>query len=165
MGPLTPIASLRAAGVNVGYCTDGAASNNTLDILETMRITALSQKQIADDATWFRSGIALEIAGPGSAAVLGQQGEIGALKVGARADVILIDVSGFHCQPLHDIAATIVYSVQPSDVRTTIVDGHVLMQDRNLLTINRDALLDEFRQRAREITDRTHGRTIQDYTQ
>ncbi len=165
MGPLTPIASLRAAGVNVGYCTDGAASNNTLDILETMRITALSQKQIADDATWFRSGIALEIAGPGSAAVLGQQGEIGALKVGARADVILIDVSGFHCQPLHDIAATVVYSVQPSDVRTTIVDGHVLMQDRNLLTINRDALLDEFRQRAREITDRTHGRTIQDYTQ
>ena len=63
------------------------------------------------------------------------------------------------------IAAALVYSVQPSDVRTTIVDGHVLMRDRQLLTINSDALLDEFRQRAREITDRTHGRTIQDYTQ
>ena len=165
MNPLTPIASLRAAGVPVGYCTDGAASNNTLDIFESMRITAISQKQIADDATWFRTGMALEIAGPGSAAVLGMAGEIGVLKAGARADVILVDVSGFHCQPLHDIAAALVYSVQPSDVRTTIVDGHVLMRDRQLLTINRDALLDEFRQRAREITDRTHGRTIQDYTQ
>lgn len=165
MGPLTPIAGLRAAGVPVGYCTDGAASNNTLDILESMRITAISQKQIADDATWLRTGIALDIAGPGSAAVLGSAGELGVLKPGARADLVLIDVSGFHCQPLHDLAAAIVYSVQPSDVRTTIVDGQVLMRDRTLLTINREALLDEFRHRAREITDRTHGRTIQDYSQ
>lgn len=165
MGPLTPIAGLRAVGVPVGYCTDGAASNNTLDILESMRITAISQKQIADDATWLRTGIALEIAGPGSAAVLGMNGEIGVLRPGARADLILVDVGGFHCQPLHDVAAALVYSIQPSDVRTTIVDGQVLMRDRRLLTINRDALLDEFRQRAREITDRTHGRTIQDYSQ
>ena len=149
----------------VGYCTDGAASNNTLDILETMRIAAISQKHAADDATWFRTGMALEIAGPGSAAVLGMGGEIGVLRPGARADMILVDLSGFHCQPLHDLAAALVYSVQPGDVRTTIVDGRVLMRDRQLLTINRDGLLTEFRQRAREITDRTHGRTIQDYTQ
>ncbi|HAP78099.1 MAG TPA: hydrolase [Acidimicrobiaceae bacterium] len=162
-GPLTPIAALRAAGVPVGYCTDGAASNNTLDILETMRIAAITQKQIADDATYFTSGMALQLAGPDSAAVLGMRGQIGELRVGARADVILIDTSGFHCQPLHDLAGAIVYSVQPSDVRTTIVDGKVLMRDRQLLTIDRAALLAEFRLRAREITDRTHGRTIQDY--
>jgi 5-methylthioadenosine/S-adenosylhomocysteine deaminase len=84
--------------------------------------------------------------------------------VGGRADVILVDVSGFHCQPLHDLAAALVYSIQPTDVRTTIVDGRVLMRDRKLLTINREALLAEFRLRAREITDRTHGRTIQDYS-
>ncbi|MEI7546446.1 MAG: amidohydrolase [Actinomycetota bacterium] len=165
LGPLTPIVALRAAGVPVGYCTDGVASNNTLDILETMRITALSQKQIVDDATWFKSAIALEMAGPGSAAVMGMRGELGELSVGACGDVILVDVEGFHCQPLHDLGAAIVYSVQPGDVRTTIVAGKVLMRDRQLLTIDRDALLDEFRQRAREITDRTHGRTIQGYTQ
>lgn len=163
LGPLTPIAALRAAGVPVGYCTDGAASNNTMDILESMRITAITQKQIADDATWFRSSMALEMAGPESAAVLGMRGQIGQLTVGACADVILVDVSGFHCQPMHDLAAALVYSVQPSDVQTTIVDGRVLMRDRKLLTINREALLAEFRLRAREITDRTHGRTIQDY--
>ena len=163
LGPLTPIAGLRAAGVPVGYCTDGAASNNTMDILEEMRLTAILQKQLADDATWFKSSMALEMAGPLSAAVLGMRGQIGELSVGACADVILVDVNGFHCQPLHDLAAALVYSIQPTDVRTTIVDGRVLMRDRQLLTINRDALLAEFRQRAREITDRTHGRTIQDY--
>jgi len=162
-GPLTPIAALRAAGVPVGYCTDGAASNNTLDILETMRIAAITQKQIAGRRHLFTSGMALQLAGPDSAAVLGMRGQIGELRVGARADVILIDTSGFHCQPLHDLAGAIVYSVQPSDVRTTIVDGKVLMRDRQLLTIDRAALLAEFRLRAREITDRTHGRTIQDY--
>ncbi len=164
LGPLTPIAELRAVGVPVGYCTDGAASNNTLDILESMRITAIVQKQLADDATWFKSAMALEMAGPESAAVLGMRGAIGELSVGACADVILVDVSGFHCQPLHDLAAALVYSIQPTDVRTTIVDGRVLMRDRKLLTINREALLAEFRLRAREITDRTHGRTIQDYS-
>ena len=110
LGPLTPIPALRAAGVPVGYCTDGVASNNTMDILESMRITAITQKQIADDATWFKSSMALEMAGPESAAVLGMRGQIGELTVGSCADVILVDVSGFHCQPMHDLAAALVYS-------------------------------------------------------
>ncbi|MEY2553239.1 MAG: 5-methylthioadenosine/S-adenosylhomocysteine deaminase, partial [Ilumatobacteraceae bacterium] len=164
LGPLTPIRGLLAAGVPVGYCTDGAASNSTLDVFENMRITAITQKHAADDATWFRSGTALQIAGPGAAAVIGQPGMLGELRVRARADVILVDVSGFHCQPLHDLAATLVYCVQASDVRTTIVDGKVLMRDRRLLTIDREALLTEFRQRASALTDRSHGRTIQGYT-
>jgi 5-methylthioadenosine/S-adenosylhomocysteine deaminase len=64
---------------------------------------------------------------------------------------------------VHDLAAALVYSVQPTDVRTTIVDGRVLMRDRQLRTIDRGPLLAEFRTRAAEITDRAHGRTIQDY--
>ena len=164
LGPLTPIRGLLAAAVPVGYCTDGAASNSTLDIFENMRITAITQKHAADDATWFRSGTALQLAGPGAAAVMGQRGVIGELRVGARADVILVDVSGFHCQPVHDLAATLVYSVQAADVRTTIVDGKVLMRDRQLTTIDREALLTEFRERASGLTDRSHRRTIQGYT-
>ena len=164
LGRLTPIRSLLAAGVPVGYCTDGAASNSTLDVFENMRITAITQKHAEDDATWFRSGTALQLAGPGAAAVIGLPGMIGELRVGARADVILVDVSGLHCQPLHDLAATLVYCVQAADVRTTIVDGKVLMRDRRLTTIDREALLSEFRQRASELTDRSHGRTIQGYT-
>ena len=164
LGPLTPIRGLLAAGVPVGYCTDGAASNSTLDVFENMRITAITQKHAENDATGFRSGTALQLAGPGAAAVFGQPGAIGELRVGARADVILVDVSGFHCQPLHDLASTLVYCVRGSDVRTTIVDGKVLMRDRQLTTIDREALLTEFRDRATALTDRSHGRTIQGYT-
>lgn len=163
IGPLTPITALRAAGVAVGYCTDGAASNNTLDIFENMRITAIVQKQLAGDATAFRTGTALAIAGDGSARVLGLGGQVGTLREGACADVILVDTSGFHMQPLHDLAAALVYCVQPSDVHTTIVAGRVLMRDRNLLTIDTTSLMAEFHERARHITDRSHGRTIQDY--
>ncbi len=163
LGPLTPIRDLLDAEVPVGYCTDGAASNNTLDIFESMRVTALTQKQMAADATWFTSGSALRIAGPGSAAVAGLGSVVGELREGAAADIILVDVSGFHCQPAHDLAAALVYCVRASDVQTTIVDGTVLMRDRRLLTIDRAALLAEFGARSREITDRTHGRTIQDY--
>jgi 5-methylthioadenosine/S-adenosylhomocysteine deaminase len=160
---LTPLRQLMDEGVPVGYCTDGAASNNTLDILENMRFTATSQKYVVDDATWFTSATALRMAGPGSAGVIGMSGQLGELRAGARADIILVDVSGFHCQPLHDTAAAIVYSVQPTDVRTTIVDGRVLMRDRQLLTIDAAPLLHEFRERANTITDRSHGRSIQDY--
>ena len=163
LGTLTPVAALRAAGVPVVYCTDGAASNETLDILEAMRVTAITQKQTADDATYFTTGMALEMAGSESASVLGMRGQLGELIVGGCADLILVDLTGFHCQPTHDLAAALVYSVQPSDVRTTIVDGQVLMRDRQLLTIDRDLLLAEFRLRAREITDRSHGRKIQNY--
>ncbi|MEY4230629.1 MAG: hypothetical protein RLZZ362_1478 [Actinomycetota bacterium] len=163
LGPLTPIHDLLAAGVPVGYCTDGPASNNTMDIFESMRFASCSQKYVRNDATWFTSALALHIAGPGSAAVAGQAGRLGVLRVGACADVILVDVSGFHCQPVHDIAAALVHSVRASDVQTTIVDGKVLMRDRQLLTIDRIALLAEFRARAGAITDRTHGRTLQDY--
>ena len=163
LGPLTPIAALQAAGVPVGYCTDGAASNNTLDIFESMRVTAISQKQVRDNATWFTSEQALLMSGTPSAKVVGLGDQVGRLATGMRADMILVDLSGFHCQPVHSLAAALVYSVQPGDVRTTIVDGRLLMHDRQLLTIDREALLAEFRSRARDITDRSHGRTIQDY--
>lgn len=163
LGPLTPIRELLEVGVPVGYCTDGAASNNTLDIFESMRVTACTQKQVRDDATWFTSALALHLAGPGSAAVAGRSADLGTLAVGAKADLIVVDVSGFHCQPVHDLAAALVYSVRSSDVQTTIVDGRILMRDRQLLTIDRAQLLAEFRARAVEITDRTHGRTLQDY--
>lgn len=164
LGPLTPIRKLLAAGVPVGYCTDGAASNSTLDIAENMRVAAMSQKQAEGDPTWFTSACALHLAGAGSAAVLGRHGSLGEITVGATADLVLVDVTGIHCQPLHDLAATLVYCIQPSDVRTTIVAGRVLMRDRQLLTIDLPALLHEFRSRAGALTDRSHGRRIQDYT-
>jgi 5-methylthioadenosine/S-adenosylhomocysteine deaminase len=73
-------------------------------------------------------------------------------------------VTGPHTQPIHDLAATLVHSARSSDVRTTIVDGRVLMRDRELLTIDVPAVLAEMAERMPALLDRSHGRRIQDYT-
>lgn len=160
---LTPIRQLLAAGVPVGLATDGPCSHNTLDVLESLRVLALSQKFDMHDARWMDRHTALHLAGPLSAQTIGMGESIGALRPGYRADIILIDVGGVHCQPVHDLAAAILYSARATDVRTTIVDGKVLMRDRVLTTIDRDALIAEVAERARTITDRAHGRSIQTY--
>ena len=74
-----------------------------------------------------------------SARAVGLGAEIGSLAPGRRADIILVDITGPHTQPIHDLAATLVHSAKSSDVRTTIVDGRVLMRDRELLTIDINA--------------------------
>jgi 5-methylthioadenosine/S-adenosylhomocysteine deaminase len=160
----TPIRLLRAAGVPVGLATDGAASNNTLDVWESMLFTALVQKASERDSLWLTAREALDHATRQSAAVLGQAGSIGVLAPGARADVILVDLTGPHVQPVHDLAATLVYSARSSDVTTTIVDGQVLMRDRRLLTVDVADVTRRLAPRLAALTDRSHGRRIQDYT-
>jgi 5-methylthioadenosine/S-adenosylhomocysteine deaminase len=89
--------------------------------------------------------------------------QVGRLEPGYRADVILVDLSGPHTQPIHDLPATLVFSARSADVTTTIVDGRVLMRDRTILTIDVPALAAELQQRLPRLTDTSHGRTIQDY--
>ena len=82
---------------------------------------------------------------------------------GRRADIILVDLTGPHTQPVHDLAATLVHSARSSDVRTTIVDGRVLMRDRELLTIDVPGVVGELGERMPALLDRNHGKRIQDY--
>ena len=163
LAPLTPIRALLERGVAVGLGTDGAAGCNTLDIAESLRLMALTQKHAERDAEWMSLSTALRVAGPGSAAAVGLDGLIGALAPGYRADIVLVDLSGSHCQPLHDPAAAIVYSMRASDVRTTIVDGSVLMEDRKLSTVSTEEILDEVRERLPRLLDTAHGRRMARY--
>jgi 5-methylthioadenosine/S-adenosylhomocysteine deaminase len=160
---ITPIRLMLAAGVAVGMATDGAASNNTLDVWESMMITALVQKYRERDELWLSARQALELATSGGAAAVGLAEEIGSLAVGRRADVILVDLSGPHTQPIHDLAATLVFSARSADVSTTIVDGRVLMRDRRLLTVDVGELSAALAPRLAELTDVSHGSTIQSY--
>ncbi|WP_432074700.1 amidohydrolase [Streptomyces wuyuanensis] len=159
----TPIRALRSLGIPVGLATDGAASNNTLDVWESMTLTALVQKSAEKDPRWLTARQALDHATVQSAQVTGLGGRSGALTPGRRADLILVDLTGPHVRPLHDIAAALVFSARSADVLTTIVDGRVLMRDRRLLTLDVDAVATELAQRLPELTDRAHGRRIQDY--
>lgn len=163
LAPLTPIRALLDRGVAVGLGTDGAAGCNTLDVAESFRLMALTQKHLERDAEWMPLRTVLQIAGPGSAAAVGLNGLIGTLASGYRADIVLVDLSGSHCQPLHDPAAAIVYSMRASDVRTTIVDGVVLMEDRKLLTIRTEEILNEIRDRLPFLLDTAHGRRVARY--
>ncbi|WP_405545904.1 amidohydrolase [Streptomyces phaeochromogenes] len=159
----TPVRALRELGIPVGLATDGAASNSSLDVWESMALTALVQKFTENDPRWLTSRQALHHATLQSARAVGLGEEIGSLAPGRRADIILVDVSGPHTQPVHDLAATLVHSARSGDVRTTIVDGRVIMRDRELLTLDVPAIVREMNERMPALIDRSHGKRIQDY--
>lgn len=159
----TPVRALREIGIDVGLATDGAASNGNLDVWESMALTALIQKSTTGDPRWLTSRQALHHATLQSARAVGLGETIGSLAPGRRADIILVDLEGPHTQPVHDLAATLVHSARSSDVRTTIVEGRVLMRDRELLTIDVPAVVEEMRERMPTLLDRSHGKRIQNY--
>ncbi|MCM2390827.1 amidohydrolase [Streptomyces albipurpureus] len=159
----TPVRGLAAVGVPVGLATDGAASNNTLDVWESMTLTALVQKSAENDPSWLTARQALDHATTQSARVVGLGEHIGALTPGRRADLILVDLTGPHTQPSHDHAATLVHSARSSDVRTTIVDGRVLMRDRQLLTLDVPTIVAELGSELPALIERREGERIQKY--
>ncbi|WP_375401488.1 amidohydrolase [uncultured Amnibacterium sp.] len=159
----TPVRLLHDAGVPVGIGTDGPASGNTLSVLESMRMLALVEKQKTADATWLTSAHALDLATRQSALTVGLADSIGALLPGRRADVVLVALDRPHLQPLHDIAAGLVLSVQESDVRTVLVDGRVVVDEGRLTTIDVQEAIDGLTVRIPQLRDRSHGRRIQDY--
>ena len=159
----TPVRGLREIGVDVGLATDGAASNSSLDVWDSMALTALVQKSTTGDPRWLTSREALHHATLQSARAVGLGESTGSLAPGRRADIILVDLMGPHTQPVHDLAATLVHSARSSDVRTTIVDGRILMRDRELLTIDVPAVVKAIGERMPALLDRSHGRRIQDY--
>lgn len=159
----TPVRALHDIGIPVGLATDGAASNNSLDVWESMALTALLQKSTTGDPRWLTSRQALHHATLQSARSLGLGDTLGTLAPGRRADIILIDLTCPHTQPIHDLAATLVHSARSSDVRTTIVNGRILMRDRELLTIDVPAVVRELGERMPALLDRSHGGRIQEY--
>ncbi|MFF5478704.1 amidohydrolase [Streptomyces sp. NPDC012935] len=159
----TPVRALRDLGIPVGLATDGAASNNSLDVWESMALTALVQKSATGDPRWLTARQALHHATLQSARAVGLGEVVGSIAPGRRADIVLLDLTGPHTQPVHDLAATLVHSARSSDVRTTIVDGRVLMRDRELLTIDVPAVVGELGERMPALLDRSHGKRIQEY--
>jgi 5-methylthioadenosine/S-adenosylhomocysteine deaminase len=159
----TPVRALRAAGVPVGLATDGAASNNSLDVWEAMALTSLTQKSAEGDPRRLTSRQALHHATVQSARAVGLGEQVGTLAPGRRADFVLVDLTGPHTQPVHDLAATLVHSVRAADVRTTVVDGRVLMRDREILTLDVGEVVRELTDRLPALTARDHGRRIQEY--
>ena len=133
---IAPIKRLLNEGICVSLGADGAACNNRLDMFTEMRTAALLQKALHGPEV-LPAKRALRMATIDGARALGQEKEIGSLEVGKRADLSIIQVNRLHTTPdPRDMLSSLVYSAEPSDVQTVIVDGRVLMRDRQLLTMN-----------------------------
>lgn len=137
---ISPVPALLEAGVAVGLGTDGAASNNDLDLWSEMNLAALIHKAQTGDPTAVPSRAALEMATRLGARALGMDDRIGHLAPGMQADLIQVDVSRTDAMPVYDIVSHLVYLLDAADVTTTIVAGQVLMQDRRILSLDQNQL-------------------------
>ena len=140
---IAPVAKLLDEGVSVSLGADGAACNNRLDMFTEMRTAALLQKGTLNNPEVLAAGRVLRMATFDGARALGLDAEIGSLEVGKRADVSVVNLNGLHATPASEIVSSLVYAAEATDVRTVIIDGHVVMRDRKLLTIDEGATVAE----------------------
>ena len=140
---LAPVPAYLRAGVTVGLGTDGAASNNDLDMFEAMRVAALLHKHETMDPTTLSARTVLEMATIRGARALGLEARIGSLEPKKRADLITVAASGARQTPMYDPTSHLVYVIHGDDVRNTIVNGRVLMRNRKVLTVDEAAVLAE----------------------
>ena len=148
-----PVTKLRAAQVAVGIGTDGAASNNDLDMFEAMRQASLLAKLTTRDPTAVTAAEALAMATIGGARALGMDQVIGSLEPGKRADLISVATTASRQTPLYDAVSHLVYVTRGDDVQTTVVNGRLLMRERRLLTLDRAAVLADARRVARQVRE------------
>jgi 5-methylthioadenosine/S-adenosylhomocysteine deaminase len=131
---IAPIPKMLSRGVKIALAADGAASNDTLDMFEEMRFAALLHKGVNEDPTAITARQAFAMATDAGAQAFGIAA--GTIDPGKLADLALIDLDQPHLMPLHDVINTLVYCARASDVETTIIDGQLVMHDRQILTLD-----------------------------
>jgi len=149
---IAPVADLLDAGVTVGLGTDGAASNNDLDMFDEIRDAAMLGKLGADDAAAVPASAAVRMATEGSAAALGF--DSGRIEEGANADLAVVDLDAAHLTPAHDLVSHLAYATSGQDVRHTVCDGQVLMAEREIQTLDAAAIRERAQEQAEELVAR-----------
>jgi 5-methylthioadenosine/S-adenosylhomocysteine deaminase len=148
---VAPVVQYLAAGIPLGLGTDGAASNNDLDMFEAMRQASFLAKHTTHDPTAVPARTALDMATIGGAKALAMDRSIGSVEPGKRADLIAVSIASARQTPMYDPVSQIVYVTHGDDVRTTIVNGKVLMKERQLRTLDRETVIADANRIAREI--------------
>jgi 5-methylthioadenosine/S-adenosylhomocysteine deaminase len=140
---IAPITDMLAAGVRIGLGTDGAASNNDLDMWEEMRLASFLQKVEQMNPEVLPAETVLRMATSGGATAIGLGDAIGSLEAGKRADLIQVAFEDVHHIPTYDVVSHLVYVNDEQDVASVVVDGVVLMKEREMLTIDTDRVAAE----------------------
>lgn len=150
---IAPVRHMLEQGITVGMGTDGSGSATTIDMFEEIKAATWLQKLEHGDPTVLPARQVLRMATVGSAEALNIAHQVGTLAVGKKADLILVDLKKPHLQPLHNLESLLAYGVNGADVDTTIVNGKVLMRNRQLTTIDEEELLQQVAVRAKRIVE------------
>jgi len=148
---ITPVPQLLERGVTVGIGTDGCASNNNLDMFQEIDTVAKVHKAQTLDPTALDAQTVVRMATIDGARVLGLEDQIGSLAPGKKADIIVIDTSRPHLTPMYNVYSHLVYAVSGNDVVTAIVNGQVVMEDRALMPLDVDTVMEDVNQIAEDI--------------
>lgn len=133
---ISPVRKMLDAGINVSIGTDGASSNNDLDMWEEMRTASLLQKVSTMDTCAIPAYTALQMATVNGAKAIGREGELGVIAPGAFADILLVDIEKPHLYPHTNLVSELVYSAHASDVDTVIINGRIVVENRKCLSMN-----------------------------
>ena len=150
---IAPVTDWLQRGVTVGLGTDGAASNNTQDMFETMKSAALLQKVARLDARALTAEAALELATLGGARALGLDDRIGSLEPGKRADLAVVCLEDVNAIPSLKPVSSLVYTCRPSDVTHVLVDGRIVLDDGEVQTMDEREILIRGRAVARRMAE------------
>ena len=151
---VAPVPDLLSRNVVVGLGTDGCASNNNLDMFQEMDTAAKLHKVHRLDPTVMPANVVLEMATLAGARIMGMEKEIGSLEAGKKADVIILDLDRPHLQPIHNLPSQLVYSATGADVRDVIIDGKLVMEERKLLTLDEERIIEGMRRIKEKILER-----------
>lgn len=133
---VAPITKMYEKGMKVGLGTDGPMSGNTLDILTQMALVGKVHKLFNKDRSLFPASEIVEMATIGGARVLNLDDKIGSIEIGKRADLVIFEIESVNMQPIYDYYSVLVYSANPSNVQTVIVDGKILVENKKLKNFN-----------------------------
>lgn len=145
-----PVKKMLESGIRVGIGTDGAASNNNLNMLEEVTLASMIGKGITGDATFLGPRQLLELSCRSGARAQGRE-DCGAIRVGNRADIVVYDLDKPHLQPVHSVLPNLFYAADASDICLNMIDGEVVYRDGALTRIDEERVMAEARARTRRI--------------
>ena len=139
---VSPVPKMLKEGITVSLGTDSPCSNNTADMFETMKTTAILHKGVNKNPTLMPAQQVLEMATIEGAKALSWEKEIGSIEIGKKADLAIINLNKPHLCPLYNEASHLVYATKSADVETVIINGKIVMENRNLTTLNIDKVME-----------------------